>query len=302
MLQAIERATRQPIAEMQLPSVDAVNDQRITKFKQRIADALAADDLGPFRQLVEQYEQECNVPAVEVAAALAKLVQGDQPLLLKAQERFARPADSVRPPRDARFERVVREKPAFERAARDDRPRPAAPPRHASASTESWGGPGASPRPQSNEARAPEPAARTDTRPPRSHHAEERERRPRRDDAPHKPAAGFETYRIEVGTSHGVKPGNIVGAIANEAGLDSKHIGRVDIQEDHSLIDLPEGMPAEIFRHLKKVWVSGQQLRITRGGEAHEGGARPPRSKKPPSFDRGGSDRPKRRPPGKPAR
>ena len=312
MLQAIERATRQPIAEMQLPSVDAVNDQRITKFKQRIADALAADDLGPFRQLVEQYEQECNVPAVEVAAALAKLVQGDQPLLLKPQERFARPADAVRPQRDARFERPVREKPAFERPvrekpafdrpARDDRARPATPPRPASDSAESWGGPGASPRPHANEPRAPEPAARTDTRPPRSHHAEERERRPRRDDGPHKPDAGFETYRIEVGASHGVKPANIVGAIANEAGLDSKHIGRVDIQDEHSLVDLPEGMPAEIFRHLKKVWVSGQQLRITRGGEAHEGGARPPRPKKPPSFDRGGFDRPKRRPPGKPAR
>ena len=301
MLQAIERATRQPIAEMQLPSVEAVNDQRITKFKQRIADALAADDLGPFRQLVEQYEQECNVPAVEVAAALAKLVQGDQPLLLKPQERFARPADAARPPRDARFERAVREKPAFERPARDDRARPATPPRRASDSTESWGGPGASPRPHSNEPHAPAPAARTDTRPPRSHHAEERERRPRRDDGPHKPDAGFETYRIEVGATHGVKPANIVGAIANEAGLDSKHIGRVDIHDDHSLVDLPEGMPAEIFRHLKKVWVSGQQLRITRGGEAHEGG-KPQKPRKPPSFDHGGFERPKRRPPGKPGR
>jgi ATP-dependent RNA helicase DeaD len=64
-----------------------------------------------------------------------------------------------------------------------------------------------------------------------------------------------------------VKPGNIVGAIANEAGLDAKHIGRVDIRDDHSFVDLPEGMPSDVFKHLKKVWVSGQQLRITRGGE-----------------------------------
>lgn len=69
-------------------------------------------------------------------------------------------------------------------------------------------------------------------------------------------------YRLAVGHVHGVKPGNIVGAIANEAGLDSQHIGRVDIREDHSLVDLPEGMPREILRHLKKVWVAGQQLRI----------------------------------------
>ena len=42
MLRAIERATRQPIEEMQLPSVEAVNDQRVAKFLGRITDALAA--------------------------------------------------------------------------------------------------------------------------------------------------------------------------------------------------------------------------------------------------------------------
>src|SRR6185437_3176845 len=79
---------------------------------------------------------------------------------------------------------------------------------------------------------------------------------------------GFQTYRVEVGKVHGVQPGNIVGAIANEAGVDSKNIGRIDIRDDHSLIDLPDGMPEEIFRQLKKVWVKKQQLRITRASEA----------------------------------
>ena len=77
----------------------------------------------------------------------------------------------------------------------------------------------------------------------------------------------METFRIEVGHAHGVKPANIVGAIANEAGLDSANIGRIDIRDDHSMIDLPQGMPGDVFKHLKKVWVSGQQLRITRAGE-----------------------------------
>jgi ATP-dependent RNA helicase DeaD len=98
---------------------------------------------------------------------------------------------------------------------------------------------------------------------------------------------------------HGVKPGNIVGAIANEAGLDSKHIGRVDIREDHSMVDLPEGMPSDVFKLLKKVWVSGQQLRITRGGEAPETEKTPraprPFQKKP--HKAGGFDKPKRPPP-----
>ncbi len=82
MLGAIERATRQPIEQMQLPSVDVVNDVRIGKFKQRISDMLAQGDLGEFQKLIEQYEQEHNVPAIEIAAALARIAQGDQPLLL----------------------------------------------------------------------------------------------------------------------------------------------------------------------------------------------------------------------------
>jgi ATP-dependent RNA helicase DeaD len=74
----------------------------------------------------------------------------------------------------------------------------------------------------------------------------------------------FETFRLEVGHTHGVKPGNIVGAIANEAGLEGRHIGHVDIRDDHTFVDLPEGMPRDIFRNLKKVRVVGQELRISR--------------------------------------
>ncbi len=72
------------------------------------------------------------------------------------------------------------------------------------------------------------------------------------------------TYRLEVGAKHRVKPGNIVGAIANEAGLNSKNIGRIAINHDHTFIDLPEGMPKAILKHLKKVRVAGQQIQITR--------------------------------------
>ncbi len=265
MLQAIERATRQPIAEMQLPSVQAVNDRRVVKFKQRIADSLAAGELGAFRQLIEQFEQESNVPAVEIAAALARLVQGKTPLLLAPQEQhtresFSRDGNS----RDARarddraygkpaYEKGASERRGFEKrthgkfdkAEQDKRP---------------------APRAFENEGSAPS--------------------RARRDERPRAVEKGFETFRVEVGSAHGVQPKNIVGAIANEAGIDSKHIGRIDIRDDHSLIDLPETMPVEIFRHLKKVWVSGQQLRITRGSEAPD--SAPPRKAapdKPKSFE-----------------
>ena len=111
-------------------------------------------------------------------------------------------------------------------------------------------------------------------------------RRPRED---HRagPEAGMETFRIEVGHRHGVKPGNIVGAIANEAELESRYIGRIDIRDDFSLIDLPEGMPREVMDHLKRVRVAGQPLRISRPGEGddrphrHDGDSRPPRGPRP---------------------
>jgi ATP-dependent RNA helicase DeaD len=76
------------------------------------------------------------------------------------------------------------------------------------------------------------------------------------------PEQGMERYRIEVGNAHGVKPGNIVGAIAGEADIDSRHIGRITIFDSFSTVDLPEGMPNDIFRLLQKVWVSNRPLKI----------------------------------------
>jgi ATP-dependent RNA helicase DeaD len=237
MLRAIERATRQPIEEMKLPTVEAVNDQRIAKFKQRISDTLAVGELALFQQLIEQYEQEHNIPAIEIAAALARIAQGDQPLLLTP------PPKREHAPR----EHAPREPGARERAPRE---------RDTHAVRE----------------RRPHDGPREfGTRPARPHHTEQ----------------GKRTYRIEVGHEHGVKPGNIIGAIANEAGLDSQHIGRLSIRGEYSLIDLPDGMPKEIFQHLQKVWVSQQQLHIKEwDGDDSGAGDAPPR--KPGGFKAGG--------------
>ncbi|MEG3050294.1 MAG: DEAD/DEAH box helicase, partial [Thermomonas sp.] len=171
MLGAIERATRQKIEQMNLPSVDAVNERRVAKFLDKIEGALGSADLSIFRDLVERYEREKNVPAVEIAAALAQLVQGKTPLLL-AKPAVPERAFEVREPR--------------ERSERPERPE----------------------RPV-------------------------RERTPRDANAPD---VGMKTYRIEVGYQHGVQPGNIVGAIANEADLESRFIGRIDIRDDFTLV------------------------------------------------------------------
>ncbi len=289
MLRAIERATRQPIEEMQLPSVDAVNDTRIAKFTARISDTLAEGDIEFYRELLQRFEGENNVPAIDIAAALAKLMQGDAPFLLTPPVRGARP-----PERSERAER-------FERPARADRGDARERPARFEPRFER------EPRPARSEPAAGAPAQGGDFNYERDVGSFER---PRRDKvAPRgEPEVGMETYRIEVGHTHGVKPANIVGAIANEAGLESRYIGRIDIHDDHSVLDLPADMPRELLQHLKKVWVSGQQLQMRKvepGEEsaprafkpkfARPGGARPARFGERPS-----GERPPRSGPGKP--
>jgi ATP-dependent RNA helicase DeaD len=72
-----------------------------------------------------------------------------------------------------------------------------------------------------------------------------------------------ELFRIDVGRVHGVKPGNIVGAIANEAGLQSRFITGLKINEDHSTVKLPSGLSKDVFLGLNKAWVCGRQLKLT---------------------------------------
>ena len=203
LLANIEKATKQKVEEMGLPSTEVINNKRISRFKQNITDTLGAEELSFFSQLIEQYQQEHNVTALEIAAALAKLVQGETPLLMQNPPKRARDSRDDRPSRD-------------DKSSKSDRP--------------------------------------------------QKDRKPKR-------AFGggadieMETYRIEVGHNHGVKPGNIVGAIANETGIDGDHIARIRIQDDYSTVELPAGMPKELFQELKKVRVAGQQLNISKMDE-----------------------------------
>lgn len=250
LLKAIERATRQPISVLELPSVDAVNDVRISKFKEQIAETIAAGGLDVFHSLIEDYEREHNVPAVEIAAALAKMARGDVPLLIDKNKPAPRESwGSDKPVSGGRFERAER----FDRNERSDRPE------------------------RSERFERPERA--------------ERSAAPRKERVARAPDEGMQTFRIDVGHAHGVKPGNIVGAIANEANLDSKYIGRIEIYDDYSTLDLPDSLPSDMLDHLKKVWVAGQQLNITADGEGAGSAttsvpASAPAARKEASFDK----------------
>ncbi len=76
------------------------------------------------------------------------------------------------------------------------------------------------------------------------------------------PQAGQDLFRLDVGKLHGVKPGNIVGAIANEASLQSRHITGLKIHDEHSFVRLPKGLSKDVIRSLTKAWVCGRQLNI----------------------------------------
>jgi ATP-dependent RNA helicase DeaD len=93
-------------------------------------------------------------------------------------------------------------------------------------------------------------------------------RQGRNDDGP--PEENMERFRIEVGWRDRIKPGNIVGAIANEAGLAGRMIGRIRIYDTHSTVDLPKGMPDDVFNDLKRLRVMNRELRISRLADAGE--------------------------------
>ena len=94
MLRAIERATRQVIEPMNLPTVDAVNTLRIAKFKQRVIETLPTGGASAFRPILEQLEAETGLPLIDIAAALASLSQGSTPLLLAGKAERPPQADA----------------------------------------------------------------------------------------------------------------------------------------------------------------------------------------------------------------
>lgn len=212
MLAAIEKATRQTISRMQLPSTEDIADKRVIAFKQQLSETIEAQDLSYFEKLISDYQDEHMSDPLEVAAALAFLVQKTRPL---------------KPVSHSKEQKAAK------------------------------------PRAENNDRRPPRGEAKPSARPR------------------HEPEEGMKTYRVEVGAEHNVEPKHLVGAIANEAGLESQYIGRISIMDDHSYVDLPEGMPRDIFQHLRKVWVNQQQLQISLPDATHESHSDKPKRKMP---------------------
>jgi ATP-dependent RNA helicase DeaD len=216
MLHLIERATRQPIEQMDLPTIADVNANRVAKFKQRVATALERGVADIYRGIVEEIVNETGAPMADVAAILATLAQGKTPLLVGEKDEPRAPQDE--PARGSKRERAAE-------------------------------------GPRGN--------------------ADEGERRPRSGRF-----APQDLYRLEVGAMHGVQAGHIVGAIANEAGLDGTEINGIKIREDHTLVRLPEGMPPEVMKRLSAVKVRGRPLALSMVAAGPKGPPKHPKGKK----------------------
>ena len=228
MKQTIERATGKSIDQMEMPSTDEINKQRIEKFKQRIHQTIENENLSFYESLVAGYTTDnTNHTPAQMAAALAHLLQGDVP--------FLQPVSSKRSDRDHT------DRKSHERSDRTERSRN-----------------------KHDKKRERHSAKERDGDHPSHSETEHRPSVPHEKQKHDKPKIPMERFRIEVGQMHDVQASNIVGAIANEAGLESQFIGTVKIHDKYSTVELPEGMPKAIFKDLKKVWVCGQKLQISK--------------------------------------
>jgi ATP-dependent RNA helicase DeaD len=219
LLQAIERATRQPITIMDLPTRDEVTETRIENFQKQLFATCESEDLTFFRNLFEQVKNNTDIDELDIAAALLLLAQKEKPLQ-PVEEKFVEPrsndndfARSDRPRRDRN-----------DRGDRGDRPERSR-----------------SDRPDRNDRARSEDKPRGRGRPT---------------------DVELEMFRLDVGREHGVQVKNIVGAIANEANINSRFIGDIRLNDDHSTIELPKGMPAETLTHLKNVLVCKRPLNL----------------------------------------
>jgi len=246
-LRELERATRQRLEIMDVPSISQVNATRVERFKSKIAAALsetaiASSEFSAMERVITQCMADQSVDATKIATALALLSLNNKPFLLAEPERRGGTGRD----RNRRDERPTN---GFETSSRNsrERSRPEGDTRFEGPRSEGTRPEGARPE-----------GARLEGRPGKD--------RPRRDmelgDSIEKHER--ERFRLEVGRTHGVRPGNIVGAIANEIGLDSNLIGQITIYDEFTSVFLPAGMPREVFKTLGQAWVVGRQLRISK--------------------------------------
>ena len=228
MLRNIERLTRQEIPEIRLPSPLAIDEKRREAFANKVREAMAGETDKAIAAVVDTLCAEAGGDARAVAIALAGLLQPASPGHAKSSRAQESP--------DKKNRKVT---PLFADQAATKR--------------------------NTDNTRLPNRRERREALQTQSSQQQEGELGQARPLKNH-PDVPMERFRVAVGRKHGVKPGELVGAIANEAGIEGDYIGTINILDECSTIDLPEGMPKQILRHLKKTRVKGVNLSMARVG------------------------------------
>ena len=265
LLRVIQGATGSRLEAYTVPTTDEVNTSRIERFKERIHETIKAEREDKAREMyariVREVIEESDAEPDDIIAALCEMAKGDQSLLFQEQGRQAGRERS-----DEEHERFRQERGQgrFERGGRDDRGRGRFERNDRSDRAGRFDRGGRDDR---------------DNRGGRDDRGGRFERGGGRDKPYPGPTdePGMIRYRVEVGHAHGASPGNIVGAVANEGDISSEFIGRIEIYDNFSTIDLPDGMPDSTFERLQRTRVRGQQLNIAKLGE--ERGPRPGRGR-----------------------
>lgn len=227
LLRNIERLTQKPIPEMVLPSERAIAKRKLKAFTQRIEDQLTIGSADSVVEMIDELQAKTGAEYRDIAIALATL-SGEASVAAKQAERPRREKSHHESSLDKPMpaERLLAEGKMF-KDKKAERPK------------------------NRRERRATD---RTDiplgeARPLKAH-----------------PEIPMERFRIEIGQQHGVQAREIVGAVANEAGIEGEFIGMISIQDSYSTIDLPEGMPKAILKHLRKTRIKGVSLDMARVG------------------------------------
>lgn len=288
MLQSIERTTRKKVTRMELPTRGELILHRSQQFKDTIAAALANDNLDFFRGLITDLCQEHDCSVEDAAAAMAWLLQKDRPLEPSFKDVGVAKSGYGKTPaakagKTAKAAAPAQDVDTFVASARDAGSAGAA-------STDSGSAP------------ADKPARKVKSKPPMQNlfgalndddftgdPVSDRPARKRREERQFEDGedVAMERFRIKVGHEHGVTPREIVGAVANEGGIEGRYIGRIQIYDDHTTIDLPEGMPEDVFQTLQRTRVCNQALdleRMSAAEAAAEKDTRPERKR--PAFNK----------------
>ncbi len=248
LLRSIEKLAQHKIEPHTLPSTSVINSQRMEKFKTRIQETIDTQDLSVCHDLIQSFVDENESDPLTIAAALVKMVQGDEPLLLVDKPERGRKDRGEKGTRSDRFDRP-------ERAQRGDRPERGD---RAERGRRSGG----------EVSKSERFGGHKDKEDRFSGESKDKQNRPDKELVAYAkplrdyPDVKMQRFRLDVGYQHEVKPGNVVGAIANEAEIDSCYIGNIDIYEDFTLVDLPGDMPGEVLATLKKTRVAGRAINI----------------------------------------